>query len=153
MQIKIKNFILGHNSFFGINHADYEKGKDKSEKFKNNSQKIINILSYANEKKINKFMISTLDESEKLMNEISKTSLNNDLYVYVLLPYINKYVRKSNELGLLGVIKDQLKKGSVTKNIKYSLDFSSFLLDADFKKILSILIDIELQAFSNSKKR
>ena len=29
MQIKI-NFFLGHNSF-GINHADYEKGKEKWE--------------------------------------------------------------------------------------------------------------------------
>ena len=50
--MKNEKIILGHNSFFGINHADYEKGKKTSDKFKNNFSKIIEILSYANEKKL-----------------------------------------------------------------------------------------------------
>ena len=36
--------ILGHNSFFGINHADYEKGKNTSEQFINNYKKIHDVL-------------------------------------------------------------------------------------------------------------
>ena len=151
--MKNEKIILGHNSFFGINHADYEKGKKTSDKFKNNFSKIIEILSYANEKKINSFMISTLDESETLIEEIKKTKLINNLNFYILLPYINKFVRKSNELGVVGVLQDQLSKGSIAKNLKYGLDISNFLIKFDFKKVISTLIDIELQPFHKVKKR
>lgn len=151
--MQTSKLILGHNSFFGINHSDYEKGKEKSEKFKNNYSQILDILSYASKKNINNFMISTLDESEILIKEIEKTNLINSLNFYILLPYINKFVRKSNELGLLGVVKDQISKAPLTKNIKYGLDFSDYLLKSDLKKILSILIDIELQTFKNVKKK
>ena len=134
--MKNDKIILGHNSFFGINHADYEKGKKTSDKFKNNFGKIIEVLSYANEKKINNFMISTLDESETLIEEIKKTKLINNLNFYILLPYINKFVRKSNELGVVGVLQDQLSKGSIAKNLKYGLDISNFLIKFDFKKVI-----------------
>ena len=39
------------------------------------------------------------------------------------------------------------------KNLSYGLDFSSSLINSDFKKILSVLIDIELQPFLNVKKK
>ena len=32
--MQLNKFILGHNSFFGINHANYEKGKLVSENSK-----------------------------------------------------------------------------------------------------------------------
>ena len=151
--MKLDNFILGHNSFFGINHANYEKGKNVSEKFKNNYDKIVDILLYAKDKNINNFMLSTLDESEYLLNEINKTPLKESLNFYVLLPYINKYVRKSNEVGILGLIQEQLKKAPLIKNISYGIDLSTSVLRTDFKKTLSVLIDIELQAFANVKKK
>ena len=152
-KMKLDNFILGHNSFFGINHANYEKGKNVSEKFKNNYDKIVDILLYAKDKNINNFMLSTLDESEYLLNEINKTPLKESLNFYVLLPYINKYVRKSNEVGILGLIQEQLKKAPLIKNISYGIDLSTSVLRTDFKKTLSVLIDIELQAFANVKKK
>ena len=148
-----EKIILGHNSFFGINHSDYEKGKRTSDKFKSNFSKIVEILSYANKKQIKNFMISTLEESEKLVEELKKTELINDLKFYILLPYINKFVRKSNELGVVGVLQQQLLKGSITKNLKYGLNFSSFLLKSDFKKIIASLVDIELQPFGAVNKK
>ena len=151
--MQLNKFILGHNSFFGINHANYEKGKLVSEKFKNNYHKMIDVLQHANKNNINNFMISTLDESENFIKELNKTNLKNDMNFFILLPYINKYVRKSNELGLLGLIQSQLGKTSLMKNLSYGLDFSSSLINSDFKKILSVLIDIELQPFLNVKKK
>jgi hypothetical protein len=105
--------ILGHNSFFGINHADYEKGKNTSEQFINNYKKIIEIIDFAKMKGLNNFMISTLDESKYLIDELEKSNLLKEMNFYVLLPYINKYVRKSNEIGLIGIIKEQLTKASL----------------------------------------
>ena len=60
-------------------------------------------------------MISTLEESEKLVEELKKTELINDLKFYILLPYINKFVRKSNELGVVGVLQQQLLKDQLQK--------------------------------------
>ena len=97
-------------------------------------------------------MISTLDESETLIEEIKKTKLINNLNFYILLLYINKFVRKSNELGVVGVLQDQLSKGSIAKNLKYGLDISNFLIKFDFKKVISTLIDIELQPFHVKKE-
>ena len=41
--MQIEKIILGHNSFFGINHSDYEKEKN-CDKFKNISVKLLNSL-------------------------------------------------------------------------------------------------------------
>ena len=78
-KMQLNKFILGHNSFFGINHANYEKGKLVSEKFKNNYHKMIDVLQHANKNNINNFMISTLDESENFIKELNKTNLKNDM--------------------------------------------------------------------------
>ena len=105
--------ILGHNSFFGINHADYDKGKYTSEQFINNYKKMIEVIDFANSNNIRNFMISTLDESKFLIDELEKSDLLKKMSFYILLPYINKYVRKSNEIGLIGIIKEQLAKASL----------------------------------------
>lgn len=145
--------ILGHNSFFGINHADYEKGKNTSEQFINNYKKIIEIIDFAKMKGLNNFMISTLDESKYLIDEFEKSNLLKEMNFYVLLPYINKYVRKSNEIGLIGIIKEQLTKASLKENLKHSLNLSTYFLDFDFKKILTSLVEIELQTFERVNKK
>ena len=145
--------ILGHNSFFGINHADYDKGKYTSEQFINNYKKIIEVIDFANSNEINNFMISTLDESKFLIDELEKSDLLKKMSFYILLPYINKYVRKSNEIGLIGIIKEQLAKASLSKNLKHSVNLSTYFLNFDFKKILTSLVDIELQTFEKVNKK
>jgi hypothetical protein len=145
--------ILGHNSFFGINHADYEKGKNTSEQFINNYKKIIEIIDFAKMKGLNNFMISTLDESKYLIDELEKSNLLKEMNFYILLPYINKYVRKSNEIGLIGIIKEQLTKASLKENLKHSLNLSTYFLDFDYKKILTSLVEIELQTFEKVNKK
>ena len=93
---RIKEVILGHNSFFGINHLDNETGRQKLIKKFGGNKNIIEILNYSVERKLNNFMISTVDESKNLLEEINTDQhLKKNLNFYVLLPYINKYVRKN----------------------------------------------------------
>ena len=44
--MQIDNLILGHNSFFGINHIDYDKGKNTNLKFQN-LNKITDIIEFS----------------------------------------------------------------------------------------------------------
>ena len=65
-------------------------------------------------------MTSTIDESYLLFDEINNKNkyIKDNLEIHVLLPYINKYVRKTNELGITGTLKEILNKSSLLKNIK-----------------------------------
>ena len=145
---KIKEIILGHNSFFGINHLDNETGRQKLIKKFGGSKNIIEILNYSVERKLNNFMISTVDESKNLIEEINKDQdLKTNLNFFVLLPYINKYVRKTNELGIIGVLKETINNQNI---LKLGMDALSFISSADYKKIVSNLIDFEIKPFVNN---
>ena len=145
---KIKEIILAHNSFFGINHLDNETGRQKLIKKFGGSKNIIEILNYSVERKLNNFMISTVDESKNLIGEINNDQdLKNNLNFFVLLPYINKYVRKTNELGIIGVLKETISNQNI---LKLGMDALSFISSADYKKIVSNLIDFEIKPFVNN---
>ena len=117
---KINEIILGHNSFYGINHLDSEIGKKKLINQFDNDKKIIKLLQFANQNNLNNLMISTVEESQSLIEEINKDiKLKNDLNLFVLLPYINKYVRKTNELGIMGTLKEIILKQDIKKNLKH----------------------------------
>jgi hypothetical protein len=149
--MQIDNLILGHNSFFGINHIDYDKGKNTNLKFQN-LNKIIDIIEFSVSNGIKNFMISTLEQAPSFINMLSDKNIK-DLNFYILLPYINKYVRKSNELGLLGLIKDIAKNKSFYENLSQGSEIGTFLLKGNYEKLIPTLIDIELNSFKNVNKK
>lgn len=144
---KVNSKILGHNSFYGINHINYTKGQSKNLEFNSDINKIIDLLKFAIDNNINQFMTSTIDESYLLFDEINNKNkyIKDNLEIHVLLPYINKYVRKTNELGITGTLKEILNKSSLLKNIKYGFDALTLFNSASLQKIIPILIDLELK--------
>ena len=148
--MQIDNLILGHNSFFGINHIDYDKGKNTNLKFQN-LNKITDIIEFSISNGIKNFMISTLEQAPNFINMLNDKNIK-DLNFYILLPYINKYVRKSNELGLLGLIKDITKNNSFYDNLSQGSEIGTFLLKGNYEKAYTNLIDIELNSFKNVNK-
>lgn len=150
---KNTNLILGHNSFFGINHLDYEKGKSNALKFKNNYKKIVDILKFALDVDVNKIMISTVDEANNLLKIIENDPIKEKLEFYILLPYLNKYVRKANELGIVGILTDTIKNQSFLDNLKTGIDFLSLVKKKNLKEFLNLLISVELRPFKNIKKK
>ena len=145
---KITEIILGHNSFYGINHLDSEIGKKKLINEFDSDKKIINLLKFANENNLNNLMLSTVEESKSLIEEINRDiKLKKDLNFFVLLPYINKYVRKTNELGIMGTLKEIILNQNIKKNLMVGLDFLNFVSTSDYKSIVNNLIDFELSHF------
>ena len=133
---KITEIILGHNSFYGINHLDSEIGKKKLINEFDSDKKIINLLKFANENNLNNLMLSTVEESKSLIEEINRDiKLKKDLNFFVLLPYINKYVRKTNELGIMGTLKEIILNQNIKKNLMVGLDFLELELDI-YRKVL-----------------
>jgi hypothetical protein len=149
--MEINKLILGHNSFFGINHIDYERGKNTNLKFQN-LEKVAKIIEFSINNGLKNFMMSTLDQVPSFLNILSDQN-KKDLNFYILLPYINKYVRKSNELGLIGLIKDVTKKNTFIKNLTQGSEIGSFLIKGNYEKLIPTLIDIELNSFKNVNKK
>jgi hypothetical protein len=147
----LKNIILGHNSFFGINHFDNEIGRKKLITEFNNLEKISRIINFSFENNLRNFMISTVDETKSLIPKINESKkIKDELGLFILLPYINKYVRKTNELGILGVMKDVLSQQNIMDKVKISFDLMKFLSNIDYKEIIPTLIKFEMSSFKKS---
>ena len=146
----MNKLILGHNSFFGINHLDAKKGRERFCEFADNNKKI-DFIEKAYKQNVQSFMMSTVDGADEFIKELNKREFSKNLGLNILLPYINKYVRQSNEFGLLGLLKKILKKNTTFVNLKIGLDLATFIINSDYKKIISSLIDIELSIFKKNK--
>ncbi len=149
--VKLKETILGHNSFFGINHLDNELGRKKLINKFNNIENICQIINFAFKNNLNNLMISTVDETKVLIPELNKNKkIKDEMGLFVLLPYINKYVRKTNELGVLGVMKDVLSQQNLVEKVKISFDIMKFLSNIEYEQIIPLLIKFEMSPFKSS---
>lgn len=148
---KLKNIILGHNSFFGINHLDNELGRNKLITKFSNLENIYKTINFSFEQNLKNLMISTVDETKILMPKLNNNLiLKNELGLFILLPYINKYVRKTNELGVLGVIREVLSQQTILDKVKIGFDVMKFLSNVDYKEIIPTLIKFEISPFKNN---
>ena len=147
---KLHNKIIGHNSFFGINHLNYQKGVNTANKF-GKYEKIINLLEFAKKENVNQLMISTIEEGKGLISEIDSNKNFSDLKYHILLPYINKYVRLTNEFGIIGTLKQIYETNSLISNFKFGYNFINFLTTSNIENIISSLVEIETNYFDKNK--
>ncbi len=139
--------ILGHNQFFGTDHMSSERGSERAAYF-SDIKNVISIIKYAYDSGANGLMLSTHEYSKVIVDEISKDKeLKNNLNIYVLLPYMAKYVRMANERGIINMISEIL-AGADWKQ-KYSILSTGGLgvMKGDITSIISSMIDIELLTF------
>tara|TARA_B100000989_G_scaffold296147_1_gene278729 strand:+ start:10560 stop:11435 length:876 start_codon:yes stop_codon:yes gene_type:complete len=146
-----KDIILGHNSLFGINHLDNEIGRKKLITKFSDLNKVKDIINFSFENNLKNLMISTVDETKFLIPKLNEDKkLKDGLGLFILLPYINKYVRKTNELGIIGAMKDALSQQSIFEKFKISYDIMKFLSNTNYKEIIPLLIKFEMSPFKNS---
>ena len=81
-------------------------------------------------------------------NKITQcVSLN--LNVYILLPYMAKYVRMMNEKGLINIIIDILKQANFKEKLNLMSQSTFSLINRDFEKILKTILDVEIMPFTH----
>lgn len=139
--------ILGHNQFFGTDHMSAEKGAEKAEFF-SKIENVIHIIRFAYENGATGLMLSTHENTKLIIDEIAKDEeLKNNLNIYVLLPYMAKYVRMANERGLVNMVGEILGNASWKERFGIMSKGGIGVLQKDFEKMLKALIDIELLSF------
>ena len=99
----MKKIILGHNPLFGINHNSQKEGMRKALYYRDISN-LKNFLFSAKDCGYDNIMVSTHPGALKLLKEVRKSEISKNLTIYPILPYMQKYVRASNEAGILKMV-------------------------------------------------
>jgi len=145
--MSIDPIILGHNQFVGVDHLSQDRARDRIEHF-SDTQKILDVISYFYELGGRGMMLSTHQRATEIMRAInSETTLSKNMNFYPLIPYAQGYIRRANEMGMVGMLNDVLEPASTSTKLKILLKGGINIMRKDFLNILSTLIDVELLPF------
>jgi predicted metal-binding protein len=140
--------ILGHNPFFGVDHRSQERGNEKAARFED-PQRIIDMFHCCHDQGVRGVMMSTHVRAGAVCTAMARAATTLATWrVYPLVPYMQKYIRGSNEKGLVNVVLDTLAQASLGQKFRLLVQGGRGLLGKDLQRMLSLLIDMELVPFS-----
>ena len=145
--IELEKIILGHNPLFGVDHLSQEEGNTKELKFEDKNL-ITDVLLHASELGVNAMMMSTHPRSEVVIDIIRNEPKLANFTIYPLLPYIRKYVTKSNEKGMMNVLLEILGKANFSQKFSLMLGGAKGILGRDINQVIKLLIDVEYMPFN-----
>ena len=89
-----------------------ERGAERAVYF-SKIKNVIQIIRFAYENGAKGLMLSTHDNAKLIIDELVKDKeLKRNLNIYVLLPYMAKYVRMANERGMVNMLMEILGKAT-----------------------------------------
>ena len=139
--------ILGHNQFFGVNHLSAAQGADRAIQF-SDPNNILKIIKDAVELGAGGLMLSTHQRAGLITELILRDNkVLSELVIYPLLPYIQKYVTRANEIGMINVVLEELRDQNLRGKIATLWTGSKGLLTKDINATLATLMRLELKAF------
>ena len=145
--MSIDPIILGHNQFVGVDHLSQDRARDRIERF-SDTQKILDVISCFYELGGRGMMLSTHQRATEIMRAIgSEPEISRNMNFYPLIPYAQGYIRRANEMGVVGMLNDVLEPASTSTKLKILFKGGINVMRKDFLNILSTLIDVELLPF------
>lgn len=143
--------VLGHNNFFGVDHLSSERGQQRAEYF-SKTENIVNVIKMARENGAGGMMMSTHERSAFVSDAIRyDADLKENLRIYPLLPYVQKYVTSANEKGMLNVVFDMISGTSLGSKFSVIWNGGKGVISKDINSILSTMMQIELKNFLDLK--
>jgi hypothetical protein len=147
----LDRIVLGHNSFFGVNHLSKQHGADREAMFED-TQNIIRMMETASAANVTAMMMSTHPRASAVANVVrGSRELRDNWSFYPLLPYITKYVKQANEKGMVNIVLDQLKAAGWTQMLGILARGGLGALTKDYRHILATMIGLELAPFEGLK--
>ena len=150
---KIESVLLGDNPLFGVDHLSQERAREKASKsqdFGNASEVIKLSLNSGAEGMV----ISTHPRVRELMTYLrTETDLIQRITFYPILPYVQGYVLKINEKGMLNTLMEILAKTSFQDKLRIITKGGFGVLKKDFYQLFKLFVDIELLQLEGTKKK
>lgn len=141
--------VLGHNAFFGVDHLSAARGAERAAFFAE-PKNILNMIHTAYDHGVRGMMMSTHERAGPVAELIrNDPKLAQDMAIYPLLPYAQKYITKANEMGLINVVIDALSGSGLKNKVSFLWQSSKGVLTKDVTGMLSALIRLELNMFRN----
>lgn len=146
--MSIDPIILGHNQFIGVDHLSQERARDRVDLF-SDSQKIVDVIKMSYELGATGMMLSTHQRAGQIMEAVgSEQELKRNMNFYPLIPYVQGYVRRANEMGVIGMLSEALQPASTSNKLKIFFKGGINVMKKDLLALLSSLIDVELLPFN-----
>lgn len=147
MNNKIDKIILGHNQFYGTDHLDADRGDKRAIHF-SSADNVLKVIEWAIEEGAGGLMLSTHPNVNSILNNLRKNDkICSKLNFYPNLPYIAKYVRQSNEKGIIPMINEILQNSTLGEKLSFFLKGGSGFLSKDLFKLMETLFKIEMLPF------
>jgi hypothetical protein len=139
--------VLGHNAFFGVDHLSAERGSEREAHF-SDPARVLEIVEAAHSAGAGGLMLSTHERAVPICDLIAQAgALRDALRIYPLLPYAQKYVTRSNEVGMINVILETLSGTSLMGKLNLLWQGSKAALTKDVNAVLSAVMQVELKPF------
>jgi hypothetical protein len=148
MSTTIDRVIFGDNQFFGINHMSQEKAREQAARF-SDLESITGVYEAAIGDGIRAFMLNSNDRAIGICDYFrAHRSSHPSLAWYPSIPYPHKYANLVAEKGIFPAIQSVLFGGSAIDALGMMKQMGSALLMRDELKMMHMLVDLELRAYS-----
>ena len=143
----LPRIVLGHNSFFGVDHLSARRGADRAAYF-GDVAKVLSIVHTAVEAGAGGLMLSTHTKAADICLALrAESRLSSQLKIFPLLPYAQKYVTRANELGLARVVTETIAEASLRDKLGLGIDFFRTVFRRDPLDLVKALMRLELRMF------
>jgi len=144
---RLPRLVLGHNQFFGVNHLSSQQGAERAAYFAK-VENVLHVVNRAIESGAGGLMLSTHPRAVSICDALRvDPRLRNDLQMFPLLPYAQKYVTKANEVGMVRAVTGVLSDASVRDRLGLGIDFARTIVRRDSIDVVRALIRLELRIF------
>lgn len=143
----LPRIVLGHNAFFGVDHLSTRRGAERAAYF-SDIEHVMSVVNEAVSHGAGGLMLSTHPRATAITDRLRRErDLSQQLQVFPLLPYAQKYVTRANELGMVRVVTSTLSEASVRDKAGLGIDFLRTVLRRDPLDMVRALMRLELRTF------
>lgn len=143
----LSGIVLGHNAFFGVDHLSNQRGIERAAYFADPAR-VVSVIREAQAAGAGGMMMSTHERAAPLAAAIAADpALRQDLRIYPLLPYAQKYVTRANEVGMINVVLEMLSGTTMSQKLKLFAMGGLAFVSKDINTTLAALMQIELKTF------
>jgi hypothetical protein len=149
---RFDSVLLGDNPFFGVDHLSQERARSKASESQN-IDNIAEVIKYSFNLGIKGMVVSTHPALKTLIDKLrsERSEILEKFEFYPILPYVQGYVTKINEKGMINTIIETLSSGSFKNKMKIVTKGGIGVIRKDIFELFKVFIDIELLQLKNTK--
>lgn len=151
MLVRFDTVMLGDNPFFGVDHLSHERGRQRLIQ-QGNFERAVQVIKCSYDLGVHDMMIGIRPSLQEFLNTLKNNSNLLDLISFhPLLPYVQGYVLKTSQQGMINTLKEVLRSAGLHEELKLIVRGGLGFLKKDISDLFRIFIDIELLKLKNLK--